>query len=435
MELTPFQHESKTIRTPLVEQTDIAPEEINLKAQSLFGKLVQEINQKMNEGLDYDKILDYIFNSLKILIPYNRMGIATVDDSTQTIRLDWVKSDIPMQHLLQNYSAPLKSSSLQKVLLEGKPRIINDLEVYAKEHPESESTRLILRDGIRSNLTCPLKSNNKAVGIVFFSCSKPNAYNHDHVDIFLSIANELAVIIEQGRLKHFFSEYQSKAQAFRTTLHDLKAPLSIIQGYLDLCVDEGWYDSLNPEAKNIFETLKRNTRHMFQLIGDLSELNVLESGTTKLAIEPVDPVIFSKEMGEYGKILAKSKSIFFSTQIGKLPTLAYFDPDKIKRVLENLFTNAVKFSKRHSTIEFQVEEQGPHLLFSVTDQGQGIPESEQNKLFTEYGRTSTKPTEGESSTGLGLAISRKLVELHGGKISFVSKQGKGSKFFFWIPIY
>lgn len=99
-----------------------------------------------------------------------------------------------------------------------------------------------------------------------------------------------------------------------------------------------------------------------------------------------------------------------------------------------IFTNAIKFSKRGSSISFSVLSDLSRLTFTVSDQGQGIPIHELEKLFKEFGKTSTKPTERESSTGLGLAIAKKIVEQHGGEISAMSKPNEGSTFSFWLPL-
>ncbi|HVK61730.1 MAG TPA: GAF domain-containing sensor histidine kinase [Bdellovibrionales bacterium] len=417
---------------PFVERPPA--EALIIEGQALFGKLVQEINRRMIEGIEYEKILDYVFDSLNLLIPYDRIGIAVVDNDIKTVKLSWVRSKIPIRHLGQNYSAPLKGSSLSKLLETGEPRIINDLVTYATENPDSSSTKLILQDGIRSNLAFPLKANNKPVGIVFFSSAKPYTYDHNHIDVFHSIADELAVVVEQGRLKHFFSENSARAQTLRKVLHDLRAPLSVIQGYLDISADENWYRVLDPEAQKIFDNLRRNTQYMLQLIGDLSEFNQLQRELDSLNINAVDPIEFSKEMAQIGKVLAIHKDISFSADIRDLPTIAHFDADRIRRVLENLFTNAVKFSKRGSSISFGVRSDKTRITFAVLDQGQGIPLQEHSKLFQEFGKTSTRPTEGEGSTGLGLAIAKKIVEQHGGKISVTSMPGEGSTFSFWLPL-
>jgi hypothetical protein len=404
----------------------------NLETQALFGKLVKEINKKIGSGLEYEKILDHIFESLSLLIPYDRMGIALIDSRSETVTLKWVRSTVPVQSLRRNYSAPLKKSSLDHIFRTGRPRIINDLTAYLNAHPESESTKLILKDGVRSNLTCPLFAQNKPIGIVFFSSSKENTFDQDHVEIFMSIAQELAVVVEHGILLDFFSTNNMRIQNLRTVLHDLRAPLSIMQSYLDYCASEEWYQSLSQTAQKVFSVLNRNVHYMFQLIEDLSTYTQLDSQPLKL--ETVNLKNFLENIIDTGTTLAASKEILIQNEISNIPDEAQLDINKVARVLINLFTNAIKFSNRKSQILLSVHAKNNQLHFSVTDQGSGIKQSELPLLFKEFGRTSTLPTEGEKSTGLGLAIAKRIVEQLGGQISVQSEVNKGSTFSFWVPI-
>jgi signal transduction histidine kinase len=414
---------------PIVDQINLDPKDAAFYAEALFGRLVKGINQKLTKGESYEDVLGFIFESLGYLIPYDRMGIALVDELGEKLTLSWVQSKQPVKYLLKKYSARIKESSLKEIFETGKPRIINDLPEYARQNPGSVSTRLALKDGVKSSLTCPLLSNNKPIGIVFFSSFHLNAYDHNHVDVFCNVADELAMVVEQGRLKNFFSDNNEFIQSFRSVLHDLRAPLGIVEGYLDLTMDEEWFKLLDPEAQKIFSHLKRNTQYMFGLLDELIQLNA-----TELVKSPHLVLSFCDEMAQRGEAMANTKDISFQSSFVSLPQIAEFNFEKICRVLDNLFSNAVKFSARKSLIEFSVRGENNRLVFSVKDTGLGIPENEQSLLFCEFGKTSTRPTEGEPSSGLGLAISRKLVEHHHGKIEVTSCPGVGSTFSFWIPL-
>jgi signal transduction histidine kinase len=138
-------------------------------------------------------------------------------------------------------------------------------------------------------------------------------------------------------------------------------------------------------------------------------------------------------MGKYGKVLAQAKDISMIENFEALPQIASFDSDRVRRVLDNLFSNAVKFSHRGKRIVFSVRGGEGRLNFAVADQGLGIAENEISNLFREFGKTSTRPTEGENSTGLGLAIVQRIVNQHGGTVSVESRPQVGSTFSFWIP--
>src|SRR5690606_29972423 len=118
------------------------------------------------------------------LIPYNRIGFALIEDDGQTVRACWARSDQPAVQLGQGYSAPLASSSLEAIMTSGQPRILNDLESYLGAKPGSEATRMIVGEGLRASLTCPLIANGAPVGFIFFSSIRPHIYEEAHVELF-----------------------------------------------------------------------------------------------------------------------------------------------------------------------------------------------------------------------------------------------------------
>lgn len=403
------------------------------ETQFRFGRLLGEINRKLGEGHDYEKILDFLFDSLDIIIPYDRISIALVegDGDQRKVCSKWMRSRIPSSHIIPGYCAPLEGGSLQKILETGQPRIINDLVQHSHDHPESESTKLILKDGIRSSLTCPLRANSKFVGIVFFSSKDAQTYKREHVQTYQEIADELSLIIEHGRLH---SHALSGAQNLRMVLHDLRAPLGVIQGFLDIATGMDWYDGLDFDAKNVFSILQRNSNYMLELLNELGELSRLNAHAEVVELRELTLPRFVTELAIRGRELANKKGIAFSiATTPEVPEKAWMDIPRIRRVLDNLITNAVKYSARGTEIHISLKTDGPRLVFEVRDSGQGIPESELPKLFREFGKTSVQPTEGEPSTGLGLAIAKKIVEQHGGQISVKSEVGKGSTFTFWLP--
>ena len=159
-----------------------------------------QLGEKVNTGLILADVLDQIFDSFRSIVPYDRIGCSMVEDEGQTVRAVWARSLHAETKLGIGYSAPLAGSSLAAILETGRPRIINDLQQYLREHPGSQSTRLILSEGVRSSLTCPLLAVGKRVGFVFFSSDQPDAYSEHHVELLMLIAGQLSLVVEKGRL-------------------------------------------------------------------------------------------------------------------------------------------------------------------------------------------------------------------------------------------
>lgn len=403
------------------------------EAQFQFGRLMREINHKITAGDDFKSILNFLYDSLNTIIPYDRIGIALIEDGQ--LCSQWMKSKMPSGHLGPGYCGPLAGSSLQQILETGQPRIINDLIQYGLQKPHSESTKLALKDGIRSSLTCPVYSNGAPIGIVFFSSGKPNTYKSEHIETYLEIADELSFVIGQDRIRREAAHVRSSSQNVRMLLHDLKSPLGVIQGFLQIAKDEDWYSKLDQDAKKIFGTLERNAVHMHELLNELAEINHLNFHGNKLEVYEVNLEKFISEVAVVGREVASKKAITFELEWNPTcPEKASFDPMMIRRVLDNLISNAVKYSERNTTVRLRISADHELLHFDVSDQGLGIPEGEFPKLFREFGKTSVRPTEQESSSGIGLAIVKKVVEQHAGQVSVRSEVGKGSTFSFSIPL-
>ncbi|MCC6749334.1 MAG: diguanylate cyclase [Deltaproteobacteria bacterium] len=159
-----------------------------------------KLTERVNQALLLGDALDVVWESFRSVIPYDRLGCALIDDTGTRVRSVWMRSTAQEAVLENGYEAPLAGSSLERILDTGEPRILEDLEAYLAAHPGSESTRLILREGIRSSLTCPLASMGKPVGFLFFSSMRPRTYAARHVSVFMTIAGQISTIVEKSRL-------------------------------------------------------------------------------------------------------------------------------------------------------------------------------------------------------------------------------------------
>jgi len=163
-----------------------------------FSRLIR-ITERINYGVALDDILEFVYGEMRPVIPYNRIGFSLIDETQNTVIARWARSDRDM-FLSTGYEAPLEGSSLQEILRTGRPRIINDLEAYLAAKPHSDSTKLIVREGMRSSLTCPLIVRGRPVGFMFFSSVTRDAYSNVHVGFFQQVAGLLSGIVEKGRL-------------------------------------------------------------------------------------------------------------------------------------------------------------------------------------------------------------------------------------------
>jgi len=189
-----------------------------LKAQSEQSAMLARITQRINEGLLIDEVLDQIYENFSSLIPYDRIGLALLDEDKAILSSFWARSESTQIKLPLGYSAGLAGSSLEDIIRNGRPRILNDLTAYLQDHPDSDSTRRIVAEGMRSSLTCPLVVKKQPVGFLFFSSMKKNTYSEAHQELFLQITDQLAMILEKGRIHQELLEITEELREARDAL-------------------------------------------------------------------------------------------------------------------------------------------------------------------------------------------------------------------------
>jgi signal transduction histidine kinase len=409
--------------------------ELGRTLESKFREIntLARLTEKINSGLVLEEILDQVFESFRPLIPYDRIGLALLEEDGKVLRARWARSVSTDLRITHGYAAPMKGSSLLQIIQTGQPRILNDLESYLSEHPESESTRLIVAEGMRSSLTCPLVAMGKPVGFMFFSSMQLQTYRRVHVDLFKQIAGQLSLIVEKGRMYQELVELnQLKSKFLGMAVHDLRNPLNVVNGYLELLLNN--YLGALPEEQRVFiERSYGACKSMSALLEDLLDISAIEAGALELELEEHNVVDVITEAYRANSVLASAKEISMELNVedGLQPVLV--DGKRMGQVMNNLISNAIKYSYPKTSIRLRAQPAPGGVEIVVHDEGQGIPSHELTRIFRAFGRGTTKPTGGEKSTGLGLAIVSRIVKAHKGSVRVKSNVGQGSTFTVFLP--
>jgi two-component system, OmpR family, sensor kinase len=247
--------------------------------------------------------------------------------------------------------------------------------------------------------------------------------NNDLVNMQRELAKKNRELDKLNKLKNQF---------LGIAAHDLRNPLSVILGFSAYLVEEE-EANFSEDQIMMLNSILTSSEFMLRLINNLLDVSAIESGKLDLKLTKADilPVI-SKNI-ELNKVIAHKKNISIHFKAENIPAIK-FDAGKIEQVLNNLISNAVKYSQPGTQVFVEAVKKESDIIVSVTDQGQGIPEAELVKLFKPFSRTSVQSTAGEISTGLGLSIARNLISGHKGKIWVESTVGKGSTFYFSLPV-
>ena len=232
-------------------------------------------------------------------------------------------------------------------------------------------------------------------------------------------------VSERARLERMKDEF------VLTASHELRSPLTSVQGFAELLILEK--DQLSEKHTETVEIILDNTRHLVRLLNDLLDLARSDAG--RLTINPtrseVGPIVAGAARLIMGMTNSRQQRLGVEIE-SDLPQVSV-EPDRIMQVLVNLLTNATEYCPEGSTIKVTASSVGSEVEIAVTDDGPGIPKDQRDHVFDRFTRGDVGLTQRVGGTGLGLAIAKSLIELHGGAIGVTSKEGEGATFRIVLP--
>jgi len=228
---------------------------------------------------------------------------------------------------------------------------------------------------------------------------------------------------------------QLKDEFLRIASHDLKNPLTCIQGFASLLEEDAKPGTtMTGELFDCLAKISKHSRVMARIIRDFLDFQALEAGKMKLSVEPVDLNLVARLAIERNETYAKQKDITLALEPEvNLPTV-HADDARIGQVVDNLLGNAIKFTPKGGSATVNTRLKEDSIVLEVSDTGPGLTADDLTKLFVKYARLSNKPTGGEKSSGLGLSICKDLIEAHGGQIGARNNPEQGATFWFQIPV-
>ncbi len=227
-----------------------------------------------------------------------------------------------------------------------------------------------------------------------------------------------------------------KASNFKTVFlatmsHELRTPLNAIIGFSDILIEES-YGTLTIDQKDFLNDIKSSAEHLLEMINKILDLSKIEAGELELKLSQINlRMIIDQTLSIIKPIYAK-KNIEFELNSVNEDIEIIVDPMRLKEILFNLLSNAIKFTPK-GKVSLEFSENKREWTISITDTGIGIEEKDFDIIFKEFKRVESKFVSSIQGSGLGLTLTKKLIELHGGRLFFKSKYGKGSTFTFTIP--
>jgi len=230
-----------------------------------------------------------------------------------------------------------------------------------------------------------------------------------------------------------------KSRFFANISHEFRTPLTLIQGPIEELRKQ--FRGQPEESIQLFQTVKRNTKRLQDLISQLLDISKLETGNVNLQVSMGDLVEFVKAIVLSFLSLAEYKKIRYEYVLPKEGRMVHFDPDKVEKILTNLISNAFKYTNEGGTIWVGIQfrkassdDTFNSVEMKVSDTGKGIPEEMLEKIFDRFYQVNDPYSREVEGTGLGLALTKELVDLYRGNITVESEPGKGSTFIINLPV-
>lgn len=323
---------------------------------------------------------------------------------------------------------------------------------------ESQSIRDVLKL-YQISLVLPLKLQDQTMGHLFIGEHKSRGYSMRDVRVIESVANELAIAVQNSlsveEIRELNESLQTKVNTATKELrtsnqqlqkldeakndfmsiasHQLRTPLTSIKGYLDMML-QGDLGKVTPTQRSVLSEAYVSSERMVSLINDFLSASRLQTGKFIIELSDGDLKDVVKDQVNILKVVAKQHNMTLELTIDKNVPNVKIDIDKIRQVIQNFIDNAIYYSMPNSKIKISLDFEGKQVVFRVKDTGIGVPADEQPQLFSRFFRAGNARRRRPDGTGIGLYLAKKVVSLHQGEIIFHSQENKGSTFGFRLPV-
>ena len=415
-------------------------------------ELIYNLNNRLRSSLD----LDRIFRSLAdILMPaFHNQAIAAVNYSRPLNRWSILYNN--GFHFANKYKLVLDYEEASRIFIAHRPLAIAKIEKLTDHQP---SPFLVSLENLQIAVIVPINIKDKLTHLLFFGAKESGeAYNQNDLEVLETIGTEVGIALENAllyqRVKRFnvkLKEEITKATArlqeqnealqkldkakdefVSIVSHQLRTPLTSIRWFTELLTGNK-AKNLTLEQQEFLQQIGASNKKMIRLIDDLLDVSHIETGRKFTIIKKsflVDELI--KEVVQESIFLITTKKLRVVNDIPE--TLAVSaDRDKIKQVWQNLLSNAAKYTRPNKEIKIAAASETDKTIFSIQDQGIGVPAGQQGRLFEKFFRADNASLQDPEGTGLGLYIAREIIKAHGGDMWLKSEENKGSTFYFSLP--
>jgi signal transduction histidine kinase len=403
-------------------------------------KALGEVGRAVSSTLNLETVLTTIVTRAVELSGTTGGVVYEYDEATQEFHLR-VAHRMDEELVEAFRAAPLRlgEGAVGRAAVNRAPVQVPDI-LDEREYGATRIRPILARLGYRSLLAVPLLREERTVGGLVVWRREPGELSPEVVNLLETFATQSVLAIENARLFREIEEKgrqleiasKHKSEFLANMSHELRTPLNAILGYTELILDSIYGDA-SEKVRDVLLRLEKSGRHLLGLINDVLDLSKIEAGQLTLSLSDYSMREIIQTVFTGVESLAAEKQLALKVIVPSELPLGRGDERRITQVLLNLVGNAIKFTE---VGEVRVEAGTSDDTFrgSVTDTGPGIAPADQARIFEEFHQVDSSSTRKKGGTGLGLSIAKRIIEMHGGRIWVESSLGKGSTFWFTLPI-
>jgi len=378
---------------------------------------LMEISHGLASTLDLGRLLRKIVDAARELTDTEASSILLFDSASGELRFE-ATTNLRVGDL-EGVAVPLQNSIAGWVVTHAQPLVVPNTVLDPRWNPTVDERTAF---GTRSIIGVPLSARDQTLGVLEALNKRQGAFNDDDVTTLQWLAAQAAVAIVNARL---FQQSDLVAEM----VHELRTPLAALTASSSLLLRP---ELSEEQRREVVLTLQRETARLAQLTTDFLDMARLESGRVRFVYARFELEALLDECRQVVVSQAAERGITISIEAGAAMPALECDRDKLKQVILNLVTNAIKYNRPEGEVVIRAEASGPLFRIYVDDTGAGIPREVQGRLFDRFYRAPNVESM-VAGTGLGLTIAKRIVEAMGGEIGVQSTLGRGSTFYFSIP--
>jgi signal transduction histidine kinase len=434
-ELSESKEQIEEYSRSLEQKVEVRTQELARSVEEL--KALGEVSQVVSSTLDLETVLTSIVRHAVQLSKTDACTIYEFDEAEQLFvsRINYGVSEEFVEALRDARLCIGDKTAIGQAALNRAPDQVPDL-VNVLDYPHS----YVQQAGFRALLAVPLMRKDRLIGGLVVRRKTAGEFPAPVVDLLQTFAAQSVLAIHNARL---FREIEDKGREIEIASkhkseflanmsHELRTPLNAILGYTELILDN-IYGDVPEKIQEVLERLAKNGRHLLGLINDVLDLSKIEAGQLTLSLNDYSMGEVVQTVSTSLEALAAEKNLELNVKVPTDLTIDKGDEQRIAQVFLNLLGNAIKFTEK-GEVRVEVVVSNESFLVSVSDTGPGLSEADQKKIFEEFRQADGSSTREKGGTGLGLAIAKRIVEMHGGRIWVESTLGKGSTFWFTLPV-